>query len=98
MCVLRTDDRFFELVLTPDKNHPIIQKYHIICQEIHKRTCRGRVLFMTTVHQKIQKTDCPLWTFAFFGDIIKTHVNNYIFYVKLKEEQENGKKNEDHGR
>lgn len=53
---------------------------------------------MTTVHQKIQKTDCPLWTFAFFGDIIKTHVNNYIFYVKLKEEQENGKKNEDHGR
>ena len=53
---------------------------------------------MTTVHKKIQKTDCPLWTFILFGDIIKTHVNNYIFYVKLKDEQENGKKNEAHGR
>ena len=48
--------------------------------------------------QKIQKPDRPLWTFVIFGDIIKPHVNNYIFYVNFKEEQENGKKNEDHGR
>ena len=45
-----------------------------------------------------KKTDRPLWTFVIFGDIIKPHVNNYIFYVNFKEEQENGKKNEDHGR
>ena len=67
-------------------------------QEIYKRTRRVRALFIQTVPQKIQKTDCPLWTFAFFGDIIKSHVNMYIFNVKSKEEQENGKKNEDHGR
>ena len=47
---------------------------------------------------KDTKNDCPLWTFAIFGDIIKSHVNMYIFNVKSKEEQENGKKNEDHGR
>ena len=45
-----------------------------------------------------KKTDRPLWTFVIFGDIMRIHVNIYIFYVKLKEEQENGKKNEDHGR
>ena len=50
------------------------------------------------LHPKIyKKTDCPLWTFVIFGDIIKPHVNICIFYVKSKEEQENGKKNEDHG-
>ena len=53
---------------------------------------------MHPVPQNVQKTDRPLWTFAIFGDIIKTHVNIYIFYVNFKEEQENGKKNEDHGR
>ncbi len=51
-----------------------------------------------SVHQNVQKTDCPLWTFVIFGDIIKPHVNICIFYVNFKEEQENGKKNEDHGR
>ena len=53
---------------------------------------------VTAVLQKIQKPDRPLWTFVIFGDIIKPHVNIYIFNVKSKEEQENGKKNEDHGR
>ena len=55
--------------------------------------------FYIGMHPKIyKKTDRPLWTFVIFGDIIKPHVNNYIFYVNFKEEQENGKKNEDHGR
>ena len=55
--------------------------------------------FYIGVHPKIyKKTDRPLWTFVIFGDIIKPHVNIYIFNVKSKEEQENGKKNEDHGR
>ena len=51
------------------------------------------------LHPKIyKKTDSPLWTFAIFRDIMKLHVYICIFYVKSKEEQENGKKNEDHGR
>ena len=63
-----------------------------------KRVRSRRSLFMHPVPQNVQKTDRPLWTFVIFGDIIKPHVNNYIFYVNFKEEQENGKKNEDHGR
>ena len=62
------------------------------------RACFLQALSLQTALQKIQKPDRPLWTFVIFGDIIKPHVNNYIFYVNFKEEQENGKKNEDHGR
>ena len=47
-----------------------------------KRVRSRRYLFMHPVPQNVQKTDRPLWTFAIFGDIIKAHVNIYIFYVR----------------
>ena len=63
-------------------NQPIIQKYHITVKKMTKRVRSRRSLFMHPVPQNVQKTDRPLWTFAIFGDIIKIHVNIYIFYVR----------------
>ena len=56
-------------------NYKIIQKYHITVKKLTKEPASPRVLFMKTVPQNVQKTDYPLWTFAVFGDIMKTHVN-----------------------